>query len=235
MLRLNKLISNAGICSRRKADELIENGLVKVNGKTVNQLGIKVNPEDEILVRGKNIRIEKRVYLVLNKPKDCITTTYDPEGRKTVMDFVKDACKERLYPIGRLDRNTTGVLLLTNDGELAQKLAHPSNKIKKIYRVTPERMMSNMEIQKLSKGVMLEDGLAVPDSVELVQNHQLFWLEVTMHSGRNQIVRRMFETIGFEVKQLERIEYAGITNKNLPRGRWRMLTAREVIGLKARG
>ncbi|OFY62783.1 MAG: pseudouridine synthase [Bacteroidetes bacterium RIFCSPLOWO2_02_FULL_36_8] len=235
MLRLNKLISNAGICSRRKADELIENGLVKVNGKTVNQLGIKVNPEDEILVRGKNIRIEKRVYLVLNKPKDCITTTYDPEGRKTVMDFVKDACKERLYPIGRLDRNTTGVLLLTNDGELAQKLAHPSNKIKKIYRVTPERMMSNMEIQKLSKGVMLEDGLAVPDSVELVQNHQLFWLEVTMHSGRNRIVRRMFETIGFEVKQLERIEYAGITNKNLPRGRWRMLTAREVIGLKARG
>ena len=230
-LRLNRYIANAGICSRREADELIAAGEIRVNGEVVTELGYKVKPTDSVQYGKKNLSREKLVYVLLNKPKDFITTTEDPEGRKTVMDLVKNASKERIFPVGRLDRNTTGLLLFTNDGELAQKLTHPSHKNSKIYQVELDKPITKEDFQKISEGLELEDGKAIVDDLALIGNTNKF-LGIEIHIGRNRIVRRIFESLGYEVVTLDRVQYAGLTKKDLPRGNWRFLSEKEVIRLK---
>jgi 23S rRNA pseudouridine2605 synthase len=230
-IRLNKYIADSGVCSRREADELIKLGEVKVNGKTITEMGYQVNPSDTVKYGNRTLSREKMVYLLMNKPKDFITTLDDPEGRKTVVDILGNHVKERVYPVGRLDRNTTGLLLLTNDGELADKLSHPSNNIKKIYQVELDQPISKEDVQKLRDGVVLEDGPASIDHLELLEpNAQVIGLE--LHSGRNRIVRRLFEHLGYKVTKLDRVMYAELTKKDLPRGAWRHLTEKEVIRLK---
>ncbi|MDN4166115.1 pseudouridine synthase [Cytophagales bacterium LB-30] len=230
-IRLNRYISNAGVCSRRDADLLIEMGEIKVNGKIVTEMGYKVQPDDEVRYMGKLLNREKMVYVLLNKPKDFITTTDDPQERKTVMQLVANAGKERIYPVGRLDRNTTGLLLLTNDGEMAMKLAHPSFKGKKIYMVETDKPVSQEDFNKIKNGLHLEDGVATVDDLAFVGDTKRF-LGIEIHIGRNRIVRRIFESLGYEVKALDRVMYAGLTKKDLPRGSWRYLTEKEVINLK---
>ena len=230
-IRLNKYIADSGVCSRREADELIRLGEVKVNGKTITEMGYQVNPTDTVKYGNRTLSREKMVYILMNKPKDFITTLDDPEGRKTVVDILGSHVKERVYPVGRLDRNTTGLLLLTNDGELADKLSHPSNNIKKIYQVEIDQPISKEDVQKLRNGVVLEDGPASIDNLELLEpNSQVIGLE--LHSGRNRIVRRLFEHLGYKVTKLDRVMYAELTKKDLPRGAWRHLTEKEVIKLK---
>jgi len=231
-VRLNKYIAAAGICSRREADELISAGLVSVNGKTVTQLGSKVGPGDEVKYNGERIRSERKVYLLLNKPKDFVTTTDDPKERKTVMMLIRDACSERIYPVGRLDRNTTGVLLFTNDGELAKKMTHPSSNKKKIYHVFLDRNISGGDLRKLADGVTLEDGFIQPDAISYASSVNKKEVGLEIHSGKNRIVRRMFESVGYRVVKLDRVYFGGLTKKNLPRGKWRFLTEKEVSMLK---
>ena len=231
-MRLNKYIAASGICSRREADELIAAGLITVNGKNVTTLGTKVNPGDEVKYNGERIRNERKVYLLLNKPKDYVTTTRDPRERKTVMTLVRNACPERIYPVGRLDRQTTGVLLFTNDGELAKKLTHPSYNKKKIYHVFLNRQVRAEDLRTLSGGIELEDGFIQPDAISYVDPEHKKEIGLEIHSGRNRIVRRMFESLDYRVEKLDRVYFAGLTKKNLPRGKWRFLTEKEVSRLK---
>ncbi len=233
LIRLNRYISNAGICSRRKADELIAAGVVSVNGEVVSELGFKVDPaKDVIRYNGETLKREKMVYVLLNKPKDYITTTDDPQERRTVMHLVEKASRERIYPVGRLDRNTTGLLLMTNDGELADKLSHPRNSITKIYQVELNKSLTQGDLNKISFGLELEDGLIKPDTVSYVQGGSKREVGIQIHSGKNRIVRRIFEHLGYEVVKLDRTIYANLTKKDLPRGRWRYLDEKEIIQLK---
>lgn len=229
--RLNKYLANAGICSRREADKFISAGLVTINGKVVTELGTKVMPGDVVKFNNEKVNPEKKVYILLNKPKDCVTTTDDPEGRRTVMDLIKGACEERVYPVGRLDRNTTGLLLLTNDGELAEKLTHPSYNKKKIYHVFLDKPFHPEHMEELLNGIELEDGMIAVDAISYVGNSK-FEIGIEIHSGRNRIVRRMMEHLGYEVVKLDRVYYAGLTKLNLPRGKWRFLTQSEIVKLK---
>jgi len=233
LIRLNRYIANAGICSRRKADELIEAGVVSVNGEVISELGHKVDPlKDEIRYNGELLKREKMVYVLLNKPKDYITTTDDPQERRTVMHLVEKASRERIYPIGRLDRNTTGLLLMTNDGELADKLSHPRSNITKLYQVELSKSLTQGDLNKIQFGLELEDGLIKPDSVSYVQGGSKREVGIQIHSGKNRIVRRIFEHLGYEVVKLDRVVYANLTKKDLPRGRWRYLDEKEIIQLK---
>lgn len=229
--RLNKYIANAGICSRREADTYIQAGVVTINGEVVTELGTKVKPGDEVRFGGELINPEKLVYILLNKPKNCVTTLDDPEERQTVMDLVKDACSERIYPVGRLDRNTTGLLLLTNDGDLTKKLTHPSYEKKKIYQVETDKNISKADLQAMADGIELEDGFIAVDAVSYVGDSKNI-IGVEIHSGRNRIVRRILEHFGYEVKRLDRVYFAGLTKLNLPRGKWRFLTEKEITILK---
>jgi 23S rRNA pseudouridine2605 synthase len=230
---LNKYIAHAGICSRRDAAEIVKSGKVTVNGKTILEPGLKVTGTEEIKVNGKKISARKNlVYILLNKPKDYITTMEDPQGRKTVLDIVKKATTERIYPIGRLDRNTTGVLLLTNDGELAQKLSHPSYEVKKIYEVKLDKPLVKKDFDNLLNGVTLEDGFIAPDGLAYADSQDKSVIGIEIHSGRNRIVRRIFEHLGYDVRNLDRVMYANLTKKNVDRGKWRFLTEKEVRLLK---
>lgn len=231
-VRLNKYIAASGICSRREADQLIAAGLVKVNGKVVTELGTKVQPGDDVRYNGDRLRNERKVYVLLNKPKDYVTTTDDPRERKTVMLLVKNAGRERIYPVGRLDRQTTGVLLFTNDGEMAKKLTHPSYNKKKIYHVHLDRNFSPADMKKLADGITLEDGFIQPDALSYVSAENKKEVGLEIHSGKNRIVRRMFEHLGYRVNKLDRVYFAGLTKKNLPRGKWRFLTETEINRLK---
>jgi len=233
LIRLNRYIANAGICSRRKADELIEAGVVSVNGEVISELGHKVDPlKDEIRYNGELLKREKMVYVLLNKPKDYITTTDDPQERRTVMHLVEKASRERIYPIGRLDRNTTGLLLMTNDGDLADKLSHPRSNITKLYQVELSKNLTQGDLNKIQFGLELEDGLIKPDSVSYVTGGSKREIGIQIHSGKNRIVRRIFEHLGYEVVKLDRVVYANLTKKDLTRGRWRYLDEKEVIQLK---
>jgi 23S rRNA pseudouridine2605 synthase len=230
-IRLNKYISNSGICSRREADTLIQKGEIKVNGEVITEMGYKVQRTDKVVYKGKAINPEKPVYLLLNKPKDFITTTDDPMERKTVMSLIADACEERVFPVGRLDRNTTGLLLFTNDGELAAKLSHPSNNIKKIYQVTLDKPITQGDEEAILEGLNLEDGPAKVDDMQVLSKDRTI-LGLEIHLGRNRIVRRIFAHLGYEVTALDRVMYAGLDKKDLPRGRYRFLEEKEVIRLK---
>ncbi|WP_254244911.1 pseudouridine synthase [Hymenobacter sp. BRD67] len=230
-LRLNRYIANAGICSRREADALIAAGEIRVNGEVITEMGYKVQPTDTVQYGKTNLNREKLVYVLLNKPKDFITTTDDPEGRKTVMSLVATASKERIFPVGRLDRNTTGLLLFTNDGEVAQKLSHPSHKNKKIYQAELDKPLTAEHLAEITAGVELEDGKAEVDDVAVVAGNPHF-VGIELHIGRNRIVRRIFEHLGYDVVALDRVQYAGLTKKDLPRGKWRFLSEQEVIRLK---
>lgn len=230
---LNKYIAHAGICGRREAAEMVKKGLVKVNGKVVMEPGHKVLPTDDISVNNKKTFLAKNlVYILLNKPKDYITTTDDPQNRKTVLDIIGKATTERVYPVGRLDRNTSGVLLLTNDGELAQKLTHPSNEIKKVYHVTLDKPLEKKDFEKILSGVKLEDGPASVDVLAYADIKDKTQVGVEIHSGRNRIVRRIFEALGYDVKNLDRVIFAGLTKKNIERGKFRFLSEKEVRDLK---
>ena len=230
-IRLNKYIANAGICSRREADTLIETGAIKVNGEIVTELGTKVMPTDEVRYGDRILQREKPVYILLNKPKDYITTTRDEFDRKDVMQLIKGACKERVYPVGRLDRNTTGLLLFTNDGEMAKKLTHPSHNIYKIYKVELDKNLKTSDFEEICNGVELDDGIIKPDEVAYVGDSKRE-IGITIHSGKNRIVRRIFEHFGYEVVKLDRTVYAGLTKKDLPRGEWRFLTEEDINILK---
>jgi 23S rRNA pseudouridine2605 synthase len=230
---LNKFIAHCGVCARRDAAEMVKLGKVKVNGKLVTEPGFKVTQKDEVVVNGKKVFVTKNlIYILLNKPKDYITTTNDPHERKTVMDLVSRATNERVYPVGRLDRNTSGVLLFTNDGELAQKLTHPSNQIKKIYAVTLNKPLEKNHFDEILKGVILEDGLASVDVLAYADLKDKTQIGVEIHSGRNRIVRRIFEHLGYDVRGLDRVMFAGLTKKNVERGKWRHLNEKEVRDLK---
>lgn len=230
-IRLNKYIANAGICSRRDADKLIEGGEIKVNGQVITSLGYKVQRGDKILYNGRTLNPEKPMYVLLNKPKDFITTTDDPYERKTVMQLVENACDERIFPVGRLDRNTTGLLLFTNDGELTESLAHPSNNIKKIYQVTLDKPIAKKDSDIILEGFELEDGPTKVDDLQILSKDKTI-LGLEIHSGKNRIVRRIFAHFGYDVIALDRVTYAGLTKKDLPRGKYRFLTEKEVINLK---
>ncbi len=233
LIRLNKYIANAGICSRREADKLIESGAVTVNGKIISELGYKVNPADIVAYGGTPIKREKNVYVLLNKPKDYITTLDDPEGRKTVMELVKNAGRERIFPVGRLDRNTTGLLLLTNDGELTARLTHPKYEVKKVYHVHLNKTLKREDMQRIADGIELEDGFIKADAIDYVgDGSDKKEIGIELHSGKNRIVRRIFETLDYEVVRLDRVVFAGLTKKDLQRGRWRFLTEKEVSYLK---
>lgn len=232
LLRLNRYISNSGICSRREADELIAGGYVTVNGEKVTEMGIKVSYNDQIKVRGKLIMPEKKVYVLLNKPKDYITTLDDPYAKKTVVQLVREACPERIYPVGRLDKNTTGVLLFTNDGELAKKLTHPSSNVPKIYQVQLDKPLTKVHLREIASGITLDDGPVELDEINYIDDLDTSQVGVRLHSGRNRIVRRIFEHFGYKVKKLDRVFFAGLTKKNLPRAKWRFLSDKEITRLK---
>ena len=231
-IRLNKYLANAGVCSRRDADEFIAAGVVSVNGQIVTELGTKVKRSDSVLFHDQLVNIEKKVYILLNKPKDYVTTSDDPQNRKTVMDLVKGACRERIYPVGRLDRNTTGVLLLTNDGELATKLTHPQFLKKKIYHVFLNKNVTAADIRQIAEGIELEDGEIHADAIEYASETDHKQIGIEIHSGRNRIVRRIFEHLGYKVIKLDRVYFAGLTKKNVRRGDWRFLTEKEVNMLR---
>ena len=231
-MRLNRFIANAGICSRREADTYISAGMVTVNGNIVTELGVKVLPTDEVRFDGTKLNAEKKVYLLLNKPKDFVTTTDDPHADKIVMDLVKDACTERIYPVGRLDRNTTGLLLFTNDGDLSKRLTHPSHTMKKVYQVSLDKPVTMDHLQQIADGIDLEDGHIVADAISYISHEEKSEVGIEIHSGRNRIVRRIFEHFGYRVKKLDRVLFAGLTKKNLPRGKYRFLTDKEIQFLK---
>ena len=231
-LRLNKFLANAGICSRREADEFIQAGVVSVNGEVVTELGTKIKRTDEIKFHDQPVTLEKKVYVLLNKPKDCVTTSDDPQQRKTVMDLVKNVCPERIYPVGRLDRNTTGVLLLTNDGDLASKLTHPKFLKKKVYHVFLDKNVTAHDMQQIAEGIELEDGEIHADAIEYASDTDKSQVGIEIHSGKNRIVRRIFEHLGYRVVKLDRVQFAGLTKKNLRRGDWRFLTEKEVEMLR---
>lgn len=231
-MRLNKFLANAGVCSRRDADKYIEVGVVSVNGVVVTELGTKVLRTDEIKFHDNPVNIEKKVYVLLNKPKGYVTTSDDPQNRKTVMDLVHNACPERIYPVGRLDRNTTGVLLLTNDGELASKLTHPKFLKKKIYHVTTDQNVSAADLRQIAEGITLEDGEIKADEIEYASATDKKQVGIEIHSGKNRIVRRIFESLGYHVVKLDRVYFAGLTKKNVRRGDWRYLTEKEVQMLR---
>ena len=231
-IRLNKFLANAGICSRREADEFIQAGVVSVNGEVVTELGTKIKRTDEIKFHDQPVNLEKKVYVLLNKPKDCVTTSDDPQQRKTVMDLVKNVCPERIYPVGRLDRNTTGVLLLTNDGDLASKLTHPKFLKKKVYHVYLDKNVTAHDMQQIAEGIELEDGEIHADAIEYASDTDKSQVGIEIHSGKNRIVRRIFEHLGYRVVKLDRVQFAGLTKKNLRRGDWRFLTEKEVEMLR---
>lgn len=227
-IRLNKYLSTAGVCSRREADEMIQRGEVKVNGNKITELGTKILFGDVVTIKDKVVTPEHKVYVLLNKPKNCVTTMSDPEGRLTVMDLIRKACPERIFPVGRLDRNTTGVLLLTNDGELASKLTHPQYVKKKIYYVCTDKDVSEEDMQRIADGIELSDGPIHADAISYATETDKDQIGIEIHSGRNRIVRRIFESLGYKVKKLDRVYFAGLTKKDLPRGRWRYLSKEEV-------
>lgn len=231
-IRLNRYLANAGVCSRRDADMYIETGCVKVNGKIVTELGTKVTLSDDVRFNGEQLNPQRKVYLLLNKPKGFVTTTNDPQERKTVMDLVDKACPERIYPVGRLDKETTGVLLFTNDGELAKKLTHPSHEKKKIYHVFLDKALTKNDLLEIAKGVNLEDGFIAADAINYVTESDKREVGIEIHSGKNRIVRRIFAHMGYEVQKLDRVYFAGLTKKNLPRGKWRFLSQVEINQLK---
>lgn len=229
-MRLNRFIANSGVCSRREADELISMGLISVNGKTVTELGYKVNPGDEVRYENRVLRAEKPVYILMNKPKGFLTTTDDPQERNTVMQIIGNNVKERIYPVGRLDRNTTGLLLLTNDGDLADKLMHPSYNVKKIYKVELDRPLTRADFETILAGVRLEEGKAMVDDLAILDDGKTVGIE--LHIGWNRVVRRIFESLNYEVVKLDRSVYAGLDKKDLARGQWRFLTKEEIVRLK---
>ena len=231
-LRLNKFLANAGVCSRREADEFIQAGVVTVNGEVVTELGTKILRTDEVKFHDTPVSLEKKVYVLLNKPKDYVTTSDDPQQRKTVMDLVKDVCPERIYPVGRLDRNTTGVLLLTNDGDLASKLTHPKFLKKKVYHVHLDKNLTSHDMEQIREGITLEDGEIKADAIEYADERDKAQVGIEIHSGNNRIVRRIFESLGYRVTKLDRVQFAGLTKKNLRRGDWRFLTEKEVDMLR---
>jgi 23S rRNA pseudouridine2605 synthase len=231
-IRLNKYLAGTGICSRREADEFIEAGLVTVNGKLVTELGTKISAGDEVRYNGEVLREEKKVYVLLNKPKDYVTTVEDPHARRTVLDLIKGACRERVYPVGRLDRNTTGVLLLTNDGELTRRLTHPRFEKLKIYHVHLNKGLKAPDMEKVATGINLDDGFIKADTISYADPVDKCQVGIEIHSGRNHIVRRIFESLGYEVVKLDRVYFAGLTKKNLQRGEWRHLSEKEVSMLK---
>lgn len=231
LMPLNKYIAYCDICGRREAALLVKEGKVKVNGELITEPGHKVTPEDQVTLSGKKLQLQQnRIYILLNKPKGFITTTDDPKGRRTVMDLFREHVEERIFPIGRLDRNTTGLLLLTNDGSLAQRLAHPSYEIRKVYQVTLNKALAEKDFEKIKEGVVLEDGPAPVDQLSFLDSKQELGLEI--HNGKNRIVRRIFESLGYTVEKLDRVMYAGLTKKNVPRGKWRFLNKQEIINLK---
>jgi 23S rRNA pseudouridine2605 synthase len=230
-MRLNKFLSNSGVCSRREADEYIAAGLVTVNGEIIMQMGSRVKPTDDVRFNGERLTGEERVYIVMNKPKDFVTTTEDPHAEQTVLDLVAGKCAQRVYPVGRLDKTTTGVLLLTNDGALTEQLTHPSHNRKKIYQVNLDKNLKKTDLEALINGIELEDGVANVDEISYIDEDESK-VGVEIHSGRNRILRRMFEHLGYNVKKLDRVYFAGLTKKNLRRGAWRFLTPKEVAMLK---
>ncbi len=232
LIRLNKYIANSGICSRREADTLIAAGNVSVNGKTVTEMGFKVSMDDSVRFDGQLISPEKKEYILLNKPKNFITTTRDEKGRRTVMELIANASKARMLPVGRLDRNTTGLLLFTNDGDLAKKLTHPKHLVRKIYQVELDKNLKLPDLHKIQDGLNLEDGPIEVDEVSFIANRPKKEIGIELHSGRNRIVRRIFEHLGYRVVKLDRVVFAGLTKKDLPRGHWRSLTQQEIINLK---
>ncbi len=231
LIRLNKYVANAGICSRREADTYIAAGNVTVNGKPITEMGYQVRPTDEVHFDGRLIKAEKKEYILLNKPKNFITTTKDEQGRRTVMELISSATRARLVPVGRLDRNTTGLLLFTNDGELAKKLTHPKHGVRKIYHVELNRVLKTEDLKKIREGIELEDGTIKADEVSHIDGASKREVGIEIHSGKNRIVRRIFEHLGYEVVKLDRVVFAGLTKKDLPRGHWRPLTRQEVINL----
>ena len=231
-IRLNKFLANAGVCSRREADEFITAGVVSVNGEVVTELGTKIKRADVVKFHDETVSIERKVYVLLNKPKDCVTTSDDPQARLTVMDLVKGACAERIYPVGRLDRNTTGVLLLTNDGDLASKLTHPKYLKKKIYHVYLDKNLTKADMDQIAAGIQLEDGEIHADAISYSDEVKRDQVGIEIHSGKNRIVRRIFESLGYKVVKLDRVFFAGLTKKGLRRGEWRYLTEQEVNFLR---
>lgn len=234
-MRLNKFLAHSGIASRREADNLIQAGLVEVNGKIITEMGYKVKPSDQVKFNGSEIRSERKVYIVMNKPKGFITTVDDPKARKTVMDLLVNAGPERIYPVGRLDRKTTGVLLFTNDGNMTKKLTHPSHGARKIYEVSLDKNLSKADFHKIEDGLELEDGPIKVDEIKFIEGKSRNHVGVVLHSGRNRIVRRIFESLGYEVIKLDRVFFAGITKKNLNRGQWRYLNKKEIDFLHMKG
>ncbi len=231
-IRLNKFIANAGVCSRRDADKLIQEGKISVNGKVVKELGVKVKPTDKVAYKGKKLSKEKSVYFLLNKPKGYITSVSDPKERKTVMDLMNNTGEERVYPVGRLDRNTTGLLLLTNDGILTTKLLHPSGKVQKIYHIEVNKPLSQQDYEKIIHNkITLEDGEIEIDGFNIL-NEERTEFGIELHSGKNRVVRRIFESMGYEIIKLDRVVFAGLTKHKLPRGKWRVLTSMELLNLK---
>ncbi|HKM94072.1 MAG TPA: pseudouridine synthase [Prolixibacteraceae bacterium] len=231
-IRLNRFLSNAGVCSRREADTFISSGCVTVNGKMVDVLGTKVSLEDDVRFNGQILNPQNKIYLLLNKPKGFVTTTDDPQSRKTVMDLVENACHERIYPVGRLDMNTTGLLLFTNDGDLSKRLTHPSHNMKKIYHVFLDKPLTKNHLLEIAHGIELDDGLIAADSISYVKEEDKLEVGIEIHSGKNRIVRRIFEHFGYSVNKLDRVYFAGLTKKNLPRGKWRFLNPIEISQLK---
>jgi 23S rRNA pseudouridine2605 synthase len=232
LIRLNRFIANSGVCSRREADELIRQGFITINGKKVTDLGTKVTYNDEVKYKGKSLSAEKKVYILMNKPKGYVTTVEDPHAEFTVLDLIGDACRERVYPVGRLDKATTGVLLLTNDGDLTGKLTHPKYKRRKIYHVFLDKKVSPDDLYHLSEGIRIDEELVVADAVSYVDSEDRTQIGIELHSGQNRVVRRMFESLGYKVKKLDRVYFAGLTKKNLQRGKWRFLNQKEISMLK---
>jgi 23S rRNA pseudouridine2605 synthase len=231
-VRLNKFLANAGICSRREADEFIQAGVISVNGDIISELGVKVLPTDKVMFHNQVVRSERKVYILLNKPKDCVTTAEDTHDRLTVVDIVKNACSERIYPVGRLDRNTTGVILLTNDGDLASRLTHPKFEKKKIYHVALDKPLEATDFETILGGVQLDEEKIAADALSFVKDGDFKQVGIEIHSGQNRIVRRIFEKLGYKVIRLDRVYFAGLTKKNLPRGKYRFLNPREINMLK---
>jgi len=231
-IRLNRFIANSGVCSRRDADEHIKNGFISVNGKVITDLGTKVSYEDEVRFKTKRLSAEKKVYILMNKPKDYVTTVEDPHAEHTVLELIGDACRERVYPVGRLDKATTGVLLLTNDGDLAGKLTHPKYKRRKIYHVFLDNPVTKNDLFKLTEGIELDGITVIADAVSYADPDDKSQIGIELHSGQNRVVRRMFETLGYKVKKLDRVYFAGLTKKNVQRGKWRYLNDKEISMLK---
>ena len=232
LVRLNKFIANSGVCSRREADVLIASGVIQVNGKIVTELGTKINPTDVVLYNGEKLKAEKKVYVLLNKPKDTITTAIDPQGRRTVIDLVKLKGNQRVFPVGRLDRNTTGLLLLTNDGELAKKLTHPRHGVRKIYHAQLDKALTKSDMAEILQGVTIDDEKVVPDAIDYSgKSNDKTHVGIELHSGQNRVVRRIFEHFGYKVLKLDRVMFAGLTKKDIPRGHWRYLAEKEVAFL----